>query len=191
MSSIGPWMTNFLLGLSPLLLCATFSLPLSACGALLTTSNDIVSLIGVRLTTWGASSIISLLLVLLVAWGVFTLPRLDKLTCAFCLNGVFRITFVASFSLIGVPLVAMGAFCLIGVPFFAYVPLSMNVMLFTTIDINPIVVLPLHTSKALLLLCVVCPTCVNKDYIIIIVVKVSFNTPTLNCTSYSCTNNLL
>jgi hypothetical protein len=52
-------------------------------------------------------------------------------------------------------------------------------------------VLPLHTSKALLLLCVVCPTCVNKDYIIIIVVKVSFNTPTLNCTSYSCTNNLL
>jgi hypothetical protein len=41
---------------------------LNACGALLTTSNDIVSLVGVRLITWGASTIISLLMVLLVAW---------------------------------------------------------------------------------------------------------------------------
>jgi hypothetical protein len=191
MSSIGPWMTNFLLGLPPLLLCGAFSIPLNACGALLTTSDDIVSLVGVRLITWGASAIISLLMVLLVAWGVFSLLSLEKFTCAFCLNGVSKIIFVTNFSLVGVPLVVMRAFYLIGVPFFAYVPLSMNVVLFTSIDINPIVVLHLHTFKALPLLYVVCPTCASKDDIIITMVKVSFNTPTLDCTSYSCTNNLL
>jgi hypothetical protein len=52
-------------------------------------------------------------------------------------------------------------------------------------------VLPLHTSRALTLLYVVCHACVSKNYIIITVVKVSFNTPTFNCASYSCTNNLL
>ncbi len=166
-------MTNFLLGLPPLLFCAALSLPLNACGALLATSNDIVSLVGVRLTTWGAFAAVSLLLVMLVAWGVFSLPRLDKLNYASYLDGVSRIAFVANFSLVGVPLVAKGAFCLIDVPFFACVPLSMIVMLFSSIDINPIVVLPLHTSRALPLLYVVCPACASKDYIIRIMVKVN------------------
>ncbi len=56
LSSIGPWMTNFLLGLPPPLLCDAFSLPLNACGALLTTFDDIVSLVGVCLIAWGAST---------------------------------------------------------------------------------------------------------------------------------------
>ncbi len=128
---------------------------------------------------------------LLVAWGVFSLLGFDKLACAFYLNGVSRITFVASFSLVEVPLVVRGGFSLIGALFFACVPLSVITVLFISIDINPVVVLPLHTSKALLLLYVVCPTCVSKDYIIRIVVKVNFNTPTFNCTSYSCINSLL
>jgi hypothetical protein len=93
--------------------------------------------------------------VLLVAWGVFSLPRLDKLACAFCLNGVSKIALVVSFSLVGVPLVATGAFYLIGVPFFICVPFSVNVVLFCFIDINLVIVLPLHTSRALTLLYVV------------------------------------
>ncbi len=99
--------------------------------------------------------------------------------------------FCATFSLVGVALVARGAFYLIGVLFFACVPLSVIVMLFTSIDINLVVVLPLHTFRALPLLCVVCHACASKDYTIIIVVRVSFNTPTFNCTSYSWTNSLL
>jgi hypothetical protein len=129
--------------------------------------------------------------VLLVTWGVFSLLGFDKLACAFYLDGVSKIAFVAIFSLVGVPLVARGAFYLIGVPFFACVPLSVITMLFTSIDIIPVVVLPLHTSRALPLLYVVCPTYVSKYYIIRIVVKVNFNTPTFNCTSYSCINILL
>jgi len=191
MSSTGPWMTNFLLGLPPPLFYVALSLPLSACGALLTTSDDIMFLVRVRLTAWDASTTISLLLVLLVAWGVFSLLGLDKLACAFCLDGVSRIASIASFSLVRVPLVARGAFCLISVLFFTCVPLSMIIVLFTSIDINLVVVLPLHTSKALPLLYVVCLACVSKDYIIRIMVIASFNTPTFNCTSYSCTNNLL
>ncbi len=66
LSSTGPWMTNFLLGLPSLLFYVAFALPLNACGALLATSNDNVSLVGVRLTTWGAFATVSLLLVLLV-----------------------------------------------------------------------------------------------------------------------------
>jgi hypothetical protein len=103
--------------------------------------------------------------VLLVAWGVF--------------------------SLIGVPLVVREAFYLIGVPFFVYVLLSVIPVIFTFININLVVVLPLHTSRALLLLYVVCPACVSKNYINKTVVKVNFNTPTFNCTSYSPINNLL
>ncbi len=45
---------------------------------------------------------------LLVAWGVFSLLGFDKLACGFYLDGFSRIAFVASFSLIGVPLVARG-----------------------------------------------------------------------------------
>jgi len=77
---------------------------------LLATFDDIVSLVGVRLTTWGASTTISLLLVLLVAWGVFSLPKFNKLACAFYLDEVFNIAFVTSFSLVGVPLVTRGPF---------------------------------------------------------------------------------
>jgi len=150
LSSIGPHMTNFLLVLPPPLFCVAFSLPLSACGALLATYDDIVSLVGACLITWGAYATISLLLVVLVAWGVFFLHGLDKLACAFYLDGVSKIAFVARFSLAGVPLVARGTFYLIGVPFFACVPLSMIVVLFTSIDINPIVMLPLHTSRSYL-----------------------------------------
>jgi hypothetical protein len=54
LSSIGPWMTNFFLGLPPPLLCDALSLPLNACGALLATFDDIVFLIGVCLIAWGA-----------------------------------------------------------------------------------------------------------------------------------------
>jgi hypothetical protein len=183
-------MTNFLLGLPPLLFCVAFSLPLNACGALLTTFDDIIFLIKVCLTTWGASTTISLLLVLLVAWGVFSLLGLDKLAYVLCLDGFYRIAFIVSFSLFGVPLVAMGAFCLIGVPFFACVSLSVIVVLFISIDINHVVVLPLHTSRALPLLYVVCLACASKNYMIKIVLKVNIITPTFNFTSYSCTNNL-
>jgi hypothetical protein len=56
LSSAGPWMTNFLLRLPPPLLCDAFSLPLNACGALLATFDDIVSLVGVRLIAWGTSA---------------------------------------------------------------------------------------------------------------------------------------
>jgi len=52
LSSTGPWMTNFLFRLPPPLLCDAF-LPLNACGALLTTFDDIVSLVGVCLIAWG------------------------------------------------------------------------------------------------------------------------------------------
>jgi hypothetical protein len=41
----------------------------------------------------------------------------------------------------------------------------MITVLLTSIDINHVVVLPLHTSKALPLLYVVCLACANKDYI--------------------------
>jgi hypothetical protein len=76
-------------------------------------------------------------MVLSVAWVVFCLLRLDKLVCAFCLNGVYKIAYVVNFSflvglplvagtgafsLIKVPLVVRGAFYLIGVPFFAVCP---------------------------------------------------------------------
>jgi hypothetical protein len=77
---------------------------------------------------------------------------LDKLAYAFYLIGVSRIAFIANFSLVGVPLVARGAFYLIGVPFLACVPLLVIVVLFISIDINPIVVLPLHASRAMPLL---------------------------------------
>ncbi len=74
-----------------------------------------------HLTTWGVYATISLFLVLSVAWVVFCLLRLDKLVCAFCLNGVYKIAYVASFSfLVGLPLVAgTGAFSLIKVPLVA------------------------------------------------------------------------
>jgi hypothetical protein len=123
LSSTSPWMTNFLLGLPPLLFYVAFSIPLSVYGALLATFDDIISLVGVHLTTWGPSPTVSLLLVLLVAWGVISLLGLDKLAYAFYLDGVSKIVSVASFSLIGVPLVVRGALCLIGVPFCACVPL--------------------------------------------------------------------
>jgi len=95
------------------------------------------------------------------------------------------------FSLIGVALVVRGAFYLIGVPFVACVPLSMIIVIFTYININLVIVLPLHAYRALLLLYVVYHACGSKNYIIRTMVKINFNTPTFNCTSYSCTNNLL
>jgi len=120
--------------------------------------------------SWGALDCLgyfcySLLLVLLVAWGVF--------------------------SLIGVLLLVRGAFYLIGVPFVACVPLSVIIVIFTYININLVIVLPSHAYRALLLLYVVYLTCVRKNYIIKTMVKINFNTPTFNCTSYSCANNLL